>query len=142
MAPSEALDDCKCRTTVSWNRLEDRIIVGLEMLKEMEDQIIQIHQRLKEADDRQKSYADAKRRPKEFSVVEKVLLSVKPQKSIIKFGKNAKLALRYVGHFEILEVMNPIAYKITLRATLVRIYDVFHVSYLKKYITHHDYIID
>ena len=68
----------KCRTPVSWNRLEDRIIVGPEMLKEMEEQIIQIHQRLKEANDRQKSYANAKMTPRELSVGEKVLLKVKP----------------------------------------------------------------
>ena len=92
MAPFEALYDRKCRTPMSWNRLEDRIIVGPEMLKEMEEQIIQICQRLKEANDRQKSYADAKRTPREFSIGEKVLLRVKPQKSSIKFGKNAKLA--------------------------------------------------
>ena len=122
--------------------MEDRIIVGLEMLKEMEEQITQIRQRLKEANDRQKSYADAKRTPREFLVGEKVLLRVKPQKSTIKFGKNAKLAPRYVGPFEILEVVNPVAYRIALPPALARMHDVFHVSYLKKYVTHHDHIID
>ena len=104
------------------------------MLKEMEEQIIQIHQRLKEANDRQKSYADAKRRPREFSVGENVLLRVKPQKSSIKFGKNVKLALTYVGPFEILEVVNPVAYRIALPLAFARMHNVFHVSYLKKYI--------
>ena len=64
MAPIEALYGHKCRTLVSWNRLEYKIIVGPKMLKEMEEQIIQIRQRLKEANDRQKSYADAKRTPR------------------------------------------------------------------------------
>ena len=73
---------------------------------------------------------------------EKVLLRLKPQKSTIKFGKNAKLAPRYVGHFDILEVVNPVAYRIALPPTLARMHDVFHVSYLKKYIGHHDHIID
>ena len=77
--------------------MEDRIIVGPEMLQKMEEQVLKIRQRLKEANDRQKSYADAKRTPREFSVGDKVLLRVKPQKSTIKFGKNAKLAPRYVG---------------------------------------------
>ena len=76
------------------------------MLKEMEEQIIQICQRLKEANDRQQSYVDAKRTPREFSRREKVLLIVKPQTSTIKFGKNAKLAPRYVGPFEILKITN------------------------------------
>ena len=108
----------------------------------MEKQIIQIRQRLKEVNDRQKSYADAKRTPREFSAGEIVLLRVKPQKSTIKFGKNVKLAPRYVGPFEILEVVNLVAYKISLSLALSRMHDVFHVSYLKKYITHHDHIID
>ena len=116
----EALYGCKCRTLVSWNRLEDIIIVGPKMLNEMEEQIIQIHQRLKEANDKQQSYADAKRTPREFSVGEKVLLRVKPHKSTIKFGKNAKLAPRYVRTFEILKVMNPVAYIIALPPTLAR----------------------
>ena len=51
MAPFEASYGYKCRTLVSWNCLEDRIIIGPEMLKEMKEQIIQIHQRLKEAND-------------------------------------------------------------------------------------------
>ena len=40
MAPFEALYGHKCRTPVSWNRLEDRIIVGPEMLQEMEEQVL------------------------------------------------------------------------------------------------------
>ena len=84
----------------------------------------------------------SKKIPREFSVGEKVLLRVKPQKSTIKFGKNAKLAPRYVGPFEILEVVNLVAYKIALPSALSRMHDVFHVSYLKKCITHHDHIID
>ena len=132
MAPFEALYSRQCRTPMSWNRLEDRIIVEPKMLKEMEEQIIQIRQRLKKANDRQKRYADARRTPREFSLGEKVLLTVKPQKSTIKFGKNAKLASRYVGPFEILEVVNPVAYKTALPPTLVKMHDAFHVSYIKK----------
>ena len=71
-----------------------------------------------------------------------MLLRVKPQKSTIKFGKNAKLALRYVGPFEVSEVVNPVAYKIALPPALAKMYDIFHLSYLKKYITHHDHMID
>ena len=71
-----------------------------------------------------------------------MLLRVKPQKSTIKFGKNAKLAPRYVGPFKILEIINPVAYRIALPPALARMHDIFHVSYLKKYITHHEHIID
>jgi hypothetical protein len=46
---------------LSWYRLEDQVTVGPELIQEMEEQVIQIRQRLKEAQDRQKSYADAHR---------------------------------------------------------------------------------
>ena len=71
-----------------------------------------------------------------------MLLIVKPQTSTIKFRNNAKLALRYVGPFEVLEVVNPVAYRIALPPALARMHDVFHVSYLKNYITHHEHMID
>ena len=60
MAPFEALYGCKCRTPIIWNRVEDRIVIGLEMLKEIEEKMVMIRARLKEAVDRQKSYTDRK----------------------------------------------------------------------------------
>ena len=61
MPPFEALYGRPCRTPLSWDRLEDRIIVGPDLIQEMEDQVKLIRQRLKEAQDRQKSYADTHR---------------------------------------------------------------------------------
>lgn len=69
----------------------------------------------------------------EFQVGEKVFLQVKPFKSSIRYGKGSKLAPRYVGPFEILERMGPIAYCLALPPSLSRIHNVFHVSFLKKY---------
>ena len=122
--------------------MEDRIIARPEMLQEMEEQVLQIHQRLKVENERQKIYVDAKRTPREFSLGDKVLLRVKPQKITIQFVKNAKLASRYVGPFEILEVVNKVAYRIALPPTLSKMHGIFHMSYLKKYITHHEHMID
>jgi hypothetical protein len=42
-----------------------------------------IGKRMKEAQDRQKSYADSQRRPLEFQVADKVFLKVAPWKCII-----------------------------------------------------------
>lgn len=108
----------KCRSHVSLNMIEDQIIVALEMLLDLEEQVVQIRQRLKEAKDQHKSYTDAKNPPREFDLGENVLFKVKPQKSAIKLGKNAKLAPRYVGHFEVLENVNLLAYKIALPLAL------------------------
>jgi hypothetical protein len=58
-----------------------------------------IIQRIKEAQDRQKSYADAHRVDRSYEVGDRVFLRVKPHKSSIKFGKGAKLSPRFVGPF-------------------------------------------
>ena len=57
-----------CRMPSSWDRLEDRVIVGPELIQEMEEQVIQIRQRLKEAQDRQKIYVDAHRTDQSYEV--------------------------------------------------------------------------
>ncbi|GKB46732.1 hypothetical protein Tco_0897485, partial [Tanacetum coccineum] len=53
--------------------------------------------------DRQKSFADKRRKPLEFSVGDYVLLKVSPWKGVVRFGKKRKLAPRFVGPFEIIE---------------------------------------
>ncbi|GJW92705.1 putative reverse transcriptase domain-containing protein [Tanacetum coccineum] len=63
-------------------------------------------ERLKVARDRQKSYADGRRKPIEFEVGDQVLLKVSPWKGVVRFRKKDKLVLRYVGPFEILERIN------------------------------------
>ena len=63
MSPFEALYGRQCKIPINWNNLVDRITIGPDMLKEMEQQVIQIKQNLKVAQDRQKSYVDRKRTP-------------------------------------------------------------------------------
>jgi hypothetical protein len=58
----EILYGIKCTTPISWDNPADRIMVGPEMLQEMENMVRKVQQNLKEAHDRQKSYADQKRR--------------------------------------------------------------------------------
>nr|GEU51412.1 hypothetical protein [Tanacetum cinerariifolium] len=82
--------------------------------------------------DRQKNYADNRRKPPEFKVGDQVLLKVSPWKGVICFGKKSKLAPRYVGPFEILERMVPVAYRLRLPKELRSVHDTFHVSNLKK----------
>lgn len=66
MIPFEALYSQKCKTLIHWDNLVDRIIIAHDMLREMEKQIVQIKQHLKEPQDMQKSYTDVKRTPREF----------------------------------------------------------------------------
>jgi hypothetical protein len=61
MEPFEFLYGRPCRTPLSWDRIEDRVLVGLKVIQEMEEQMKMIKGILKEAQDRQKSYVDAHR---------------------------------------------------------------------------------
>ncbi|GJS64359.1 hypothetical protein Tco_0678923 [Tanacetum coccineum] len=82
--------------------------------------------------DRQKSYADLKRKPMEFQVGDKVMLKVSPWKGVVRFGKRGKLNPRYIGPFKVLERVRDVAYKIELPEELNRVHNTFHVYNLKK----------
>ncbi|GJX04000.1 putative reverse transcriptase domain-containing protein [Tanacetum coccineum] len=91
-----------------------------------------IKQRIQAARDRQKSYADLKRKPMEFQVGDRVMLKVSPWKGVVRFGKRGKLNPRYVGPFKVLEKVGSVAYKLELPQELSRVHNTFHVSNLKK----------
>jgi hypothetical protein len=76
------------------------------------------------------SYADNWRKPLEFQVGDKVFLKVAPWKGITRFGIKGKLALRYIGPFEIIERIRPVAYRLNFPTLLDKIHNVFHVSLL------------
>nr|GEU98109.1 putative reverse transcriptase domain-containing protein [Tanacetum cinerariifolium] len=87
---------------------------------------------LKAARDRQKSYSAKRRKPLEFSVGDYVLLKVSPWKGVVRFGKKGKLAPKFVGPFEIIEKVGPVAYRLDLLEELNGVHDTFYVSNLKK----------
>ena len=131
-APYEALYGRKCRSPLSWLEVGDSQLTRPDIVQETTDKIKTIQERLKAARDRQKSYADNRRKPLEFQVGDKVLLKVSPWKGLIRFGKKGKLSPRYIGPFVILERIGPVAYKLNLPQELSAIHDTFHVSNLKK----------
>ncbi|GJT35525.1 putative reverse transcriptase domain-containing protein [Tanacetum coccineum] len=131
-APFEALYGRKCHSSVCWTEIGEAQILGLELIQETTEKIIQIKQRMQAAHDRQKSYADLKRKPMEFQVRDKVMLKVSPWKGVVRFGKRGKLNPRYVGPFKVLEKVGEVAYKLELPEELSRVHNTFHVSNLKK----------
>ncbi|GJS21171.1 putative reverse transcriptase domain-containing protein [Tanacetum coccineum] len=131
-APFEALYGRKCRSPVLWAEIWESSLIRPELVQETTDKVVLIKEKLKAARDRQKSYADNRRKPLEFEVGDKVLLKVLPWKGVMRFGKKGKLAPRYVGPFEILERIGPVAYRLRLPNELSEVHDTFHVSNLKK----------
>ncbi|GJX00515.1 putative reverse transcriptase domain-containing protein [Tanacetum coccineum] len=89
-----------------------------------------IKQRMHTARDRQKSYADKKRKPMDFQVGDKVMLKVSPWKGVVRFGKRGKLNPRYVRPFKVLEKVR--AVKLELPQELSRVHNTFHVYNLKR----------
>ncbi|GJS38438.1 putative reverse transcriptase domain-containing protein [Tanacetum coccineum] len=131
-ASFEALYGRKCRSPIMWAEVGEGQLIGPELVQETTEKISQIKDRLKVARDRQKSYADKRRKPLEFSVGDYVLLKVSPWKGVVRFGKKGKLAPRFVGPFEIIAKVGPIAYGLDLPEELDAVHDTFHVSNLKK----------
>ncbi|GJS55557.1 putative reverse transcriptase domain-containing protein [Tanacetum coccineum] len=107
-------------------------LIGPELVQETTKKISQIKERLKAARDRQKSYADKRRKPLEFSVGDYVLLKVSPWKSVACFGKKGKLTPRFVRPFEIVEKVCLVSIRLDLPEELNGVHDTFHVSNLKK----------
>ena len=66
----------------------------------------------------------------EFLIGDKVYLKVSPFEIVIRGKKKGKLSLRYIGPYEILEKIGPVAYRVVLPVALANIHNVFHVSQL------------
>ncbi|GJY01399.1 putative reverse transcriptase domain-containing protein [Tanacetum coccineum] len=128
----KALYGRKCRSPVCWTEVGEAQILGPELIQETTEKIVQIKQRMQAARDRQKSYADLKRKPMEFQVGDKVMLKVSPWKGVVRFGKRGKLNPRYVGPFKVLKRVGDVSYKLELPEELSRVHNTFHVSNLKK----------
>ncbi|GKA00277.1 putative reverse transcriptase domain-containing protein [Tanacetum coccineum] len=131
-APYEALYGRKCRSPVCWAEVREARLIGPEMIQETTEKIVLIKQRIQDAQDRQKSYADLKRKPMEFEVGDRVMLKVLPWKGVVRFGKRCKLNPRYVGPFKVLAKVGKVAYRLELPQELSRVHHNFHVSNLKK----------
>ncbi|GJS87350.1 reverse transcriptase domain-containing protein [Tanacetum coccineum] len=131
-APFEALYGRKCRSPVCWAEVGEAQLTGPKIIHETTEKIFKIRDRMQAARDRQKSYADKRRRPLEFEVRDKVMLKVAPWKGVIRFGKRGKLNPCYIGPFQIIERISLVAYHLELPQELSRVHNVFHICNLKK----------
>lgn len=134
MAPFEALYGRLCKSSACWIEPGDRLVLGPEMIMEASQKVEEIRRKMKTAQDRQKCYADRRRRDLEFNVGDEVFLKAPPLRNVIRFGRKGKLAPRFVGPFEITERIGTLAYRIALPEKFAGIHDVFHDSHLLKVI--------
>ena len=112
VAPYEMLYGRKCRSPIHWDEMGERKYLGPESVQEAAEAIEKIRARMLASQDRQKSYADPKRRNVEFQVGDHVFLRVSPMRGVKRFGKKGKLSPRFVGPFEILERVSQVAYRL------------------------------
>ncbi|GJV00282.1 hypothetical protein Tco_1329552 [Tanacetum coccineum] len=122
----------KVGSPVCWAEVGEVQLTGPEIVQETTEKIIQVKQRMQAARDRQKSYADLKRKPMEFEVGDKVMLKVSPWKGVVRFGKRGKLNPRFVGPFKVIKRVVRCITSSMLPEELSRVHNTFHVSNLKK----------
>ncbi|GJV94750.1 putative reverse transcriptase domain-containing protein [Tanacetum coccineum] len=140
-APFEALYGRKCRSPVCWAEVGDAQLTGPAIIHETTEKIIQIKSRIQAARDRQKSYANIKRKPMVFQVGDQVMLKVSPWKGVVRFSKRGKLNPRYVGPFKVIERVRTVAYKLELPQQLSQVRNTFHMSNLKKCLSDESLVI-
>ena len=94
-------------------------MVGPELFLQSMEGVQKIRQRMKED---YKSYADKRRRPLEFEVGDHVFLKISPIKSVVRFGVRGKLNPWYIGPYEVLEMIGPVAYWLALFPSLAGVH--------------------
>jgi hypothetical protein len=132
MAPFDALYRRRCRTLLNWSEAGERTLFGPDLVKDAEEKVQVIRENLKLAQMRQKNYHDKGTTPRHFEVGDYVYLKVSPTKGVQRFGVKGKLAPRYIGPYEVIEVCGPVAYRIQLPERFSAVHNVFHVTQLKK----------
>ena len=97
-----------------WDEVGDRHLFGPDLIKESEEKVKLIRDRLKVDRSRQKSYADTKHKEVVYEIRDEAYLRVSPLRGVKRFGVKGKLAPRFVGPHRVMERMGEVAYKLEL----------------------------
>jgi hypothetical protein len=111
-----------------WSNVGEKTLEGPAFVKEAEEKVALIRKRLLEAQSRQKSYADNRRRELTFEEGDFVYLKVSPMRGVKRFQVKGKLAPQFVGPYPIIGRVGPAAYHLELLESMSDIHNVFHVS--------------
>ncbi|WMV41537.1 hypothetical protein MTR67_034922 [Solanum verrucosum] len=103
---------------IKWFQAGDVKPLGVDLVKDAQEMVKSIQTNLLAAQSKQKKYADHKVRDMSFQTGENVLLKVSPMKRVMRFDKKGKLSPRYIGPFEVLECVGPVAYRLALPPNL------------------------
>jgi hypothetical protein len=117
---------------LNWSEAGERTLFGPDLVKDAEEKVEVIRENLKLAQMKQKSYHDKGTAPQHYEVGDYVYLKVSPTKGVQRFSVKGKLAPRYIGPYEIIEICGPVAYRIRLPDRFSAVHNVFHVTQLKK----------
>ncbi|CAA7012851.1 unnamed protein product [Microthlaspi erraticum] len=132
MAPFEALYGRPCRTPLCWTQVGERSMYGATYVQETTEKVRVVRLNMKEAQDRQKSYADRRRRELEFQVGDRVYLKMAMLRGPNRSIAENKLSPRFMGPFPVVERVGPLAYRLELPEIMKAFHKVFHVSMLRK----------
>jgi hypothetical protein len=110
MSPFEALYARKCRTPLLWDGVGERSFFDPDLIKEAEEKVRLIRDRLKVAQSRQKSYANSKCKEVTYDVGDRAYLRVSPLHGVKRFGIKGKLAPCFIGPYKILTHKGEVAY--------------------------------
>ncbi|XP_047156600.1 uncharacterized protein LOC124827567, partial [Vigna umbellata] len=132
----------KCRTSLCWFQEGEKVLTGPELIQQTTEKVKLIQERLKTSRSRQKSYADKRRRPLEFAAGDHDFLRLNPTTGVGRAVQPKKLSPKFVGPYQILRKIGPVAYELSLPPQLSNLHPVFYVSQLRKYITDPSHILE
>ncbi|XP_017438092.1 uncharacterized protein LOC108344135 [Vigna angularis] len=142
MAPFEALYRRRCRIPLCWFQEGEYVLTGPEIVQQTTEKVKLIQARMRASQNRQKSYADQRRRPLEFVAGDHVFLRVTPTTGVGRAIRARKLSPKYLGPYQILRRIGPVAYEIVMPPQLANLHPVFHVSQLRKYVSDSSHILE
>ncbi|WMV37429.1 hypothetical protein MTR67_030814 [Solanum verrucosum] len=114
---------------------------GTDLIQEAMKRVRVIQNRHWTAQSRHKSYSDTRRRSFRFLVGDRVFLRLSPFKGVMKFARRGKLSPKYIGPFEILQIVGEVAYELALASMFSFIHPVFHVFMLRWYVPNESYAL-